>query len=207
MSAIALVCFDLGGVLVRLCRDWREVCAAAGVEVRPELEQPATQAAIGALGLRLNAGELTLEQYVAGSVALLDGAYTPAEVEAVHAAWVKEPYAGLDTLIDELHRAGLATAVLSNTDASHWERWRARPPVSLVQHHFASHELGLIKPDPRVYAAVEERLGLRGEQILFFDDLEANVTAAGARGWRAVRVDPGSETVPQLRAAIAAVCS
>ena len=30
-----LICFDLGGVLVRICRSWDEGCAAAEVPIRP----------------------------------------------------------------------------------------------------------------------------------------------------------------------------
>ncbi len=34
---IRLVCFDLGGVVIRICRTWAEGCAAAGLEVRDPL--------------------------------------------------------------------------------------------------------------------------------------------------------------------------
>ena len=55
--------------------------------------------------------------------------------------------------------------------------------------------MGLAKPDPAIYEAFEAATGLRGPQILFFDDLAPNVAAARARGWN----DPLVETVPQLR--------
>ena len=33
-AALRLVCFDLGGVIIRICRTWAEGCTAAGVAVR-----------------------------------------------------------------------------------------------------------------------------------------------------------------------------
>ena len=49
---------------------------------------------------------------------------------------------------------------------------------------FVSGRLGLVKPDPAIYAAVEEGTGLAGEDLLFTDDRAENIEAAAARGWR-----------------------
>ena len=35
-----IVCFDIGGVLVRICRTWEEGCIAADVPLRPFEEKP-----------------------------------------------------------------------------------------------------------------------------------------------------------------------
>ena len=35
-----VICFDLGGVLVRICRDWNEGCAAAGIDPRTHQPRP-----------------------------------------------------------------------------------------------------------------------------------------------------------------------
>ena len=50
---------------------------------------------------------------------------------------------------------------------------------------FVSGHMGVIKPDPRIYALVEEGTGLTGEALLFVDDRPDNIAAAEARGWRA----------------------
>ncbi|MCK0168678.1 HAD-IA family hydrolase [Jannaschia sp. S6380] len=49
---------------------------------------------------------------------------------------------------------------------------------------FVSGHLGIIKPDPGIFAAVEDGLGLPGGALLFADDRAANVAAAAARGWQ-----------------------
>jgi FMN phosphatase YigB (HAD superfamily) len=68
-----------------------------------------------------------------------------------------------------------------------------------LQHRHASHLLGFAKPDIRIYRAFESATGHSGADILFFDDLKDNVRAARSAGWRAERIDPDNETVPQLR--------
>ena len=42
-TPISLVCFDLGGVVVRICRSWAEGCAEAGLDVRGDVEEALTR--------------------------------------------------------------------------------------------------------------------------------------------------------------------
>ena len=46
--------------------------------------------------------------------------------------------------------------------------------------------MGHAKPDPAAYELVTRRLGVAAEEVLFLDDVEANVVAARALGWHAV---------------------
>ncbi|MEM7490511.1 MAG: HAD family phosphatase [Pseudomonadota bacterium] len=47
-----------------------------------------------------------------------------------------------------------------------------------------SGHLGVMKPDPAIYLALEVATGLSGGALLFADDRPDNVAAAEARGWR-----------------------
>lgn len=49
---------------------------------------------------------------------------------------------------------------------------------------FVSGHLGMIKPDPAIYRAVEVESGLGPESLLFADDRADNIAAAAARGWQ-----------------------
>ena len=49
---------------------------------------------------------------------------------------------------------------------------------------YISGHLGLIKPDPALYAHVEDDCGLAPNSLLFTDDRADNITAAARRGWR-----------------------
>ena len=50
---------------------------------------------------------------------------------------------------------------------------------------FISCEMGAQKPQPAYYRHIEKALGLKKEEILFFDDGLNNVKAAYERGWHA----------------------
>lgn len=75
---------------------------------------------------------------------------------------------------------------LSNTNAIHWaELLRAFPIMNTFRHRFASQELSSAKPSQEIYQMVEDILGVKPENILFFDDKSENVEAAAQRGWHA----------------------
>lgn len=48
-----------------------------------------------------------------------------------------------------------------------------------------SGEHRVIKPDPAIYALLEDLAGLSGPDLIFTDDNPDNVRAASARGWKA----------------------
>jgi 2-haloacid dehalogenase len=50
---------------------------------------------------------------------------------------------------------------------------------------FVSGRLKMMKPEPAIYAAVEQGTGIAPEGLLFTDDKIENIEAATARGWRA----------------------
>jgi glucose-1-phosphatase len=209
--SIELVCFDLGGVLVRICTAWSDLCRANQLEVRGESASDLAEIARRRLSDAHMVGELSTEQFIEAMGAALGGLYSVEEIVALHDAVIVEEYPGIGALIDDLHRAGVATACLSNTSGPHWARLvhhdgtralpgEARyPGVCKLGSHHASHLMRLIKPEPAIYRAFEKATGRSGAQILFFDGLEANVNAARHVGWHAEVIDPTASTEEQLR--------
>ena len=43
-----------------------------------------------------------------------------------------------------------------------------------------------MKPDAKIYEALEKLTGRRGKEIVYLDDRPENVAAGAARGWRAI---------------------
>ncbi|MEO5663164.1 MAG: HAD-IA family hydrolase [Nocardioides sp.] len=66
-----------------------------------------------------------------------------------------------------------------------------------------SHEVGIVKPDPRVFALTAERLGVRPHEVLFLDDVEGHVLAARAAGWQAVLHTSTPESVAEMEQVLA----
>ena len=123
-------------------------------------------------------------------------------------AWVAAEYPGVAAVLDAIEASGVRTAVLSNTNAAHWaliaesEAARAAyPSVSRHHHLFLSHRLGLTKPDPAIFAAVEAATGIDAARVLYFDDVLPYIEAARAHGWHAEQIDHlVDSTAPQLLA-------
>ena len=198
-----MVVFDLGGVVVRICRSWAEGCAQAGVEHRPEAERMLAGPASAELLDRHQRGSIEpAEFFELQSRALGHGVHAPADLERVHRAWILGDYPGIGDAIDRIHAAGLETACLSNTNAAHWEQLQGSDAFRRIGTRHASHLLGLAKPDHAIYRAFERAVGRAPNEVLLFDDLPENVEAARACGWPAVLVDHRGDTAGQVLAAL-----
>ena len=203
---VDLVIFDLGRVLVRICDGWPHACEVAGIPINPDvaarMKGPPPAAADEFLR-QYDTGQLDLPSF-AKQMAPLCG-LTADEVVRLQECYLRGPYPGVDDLLDDLAAAGVRTGCLSNTSDLHWQMMRSHGganslPLDRMHHWFASHLVGLRKPDPAIYAHVERETGTASGRIVFFDDVEENVEAARRRGWHGCRIDPGpDDPVPQVR--------
>jgi putative hydrolase of the HAD superfamily len=198
-----LVVFDLGGVLVRVARSWTEAERLAGLPAASPTE--GFESDLVEAFAALQRGSTTAEEFYRSIAASSADAYTAVQVEAIHSAWSREQYPGVEAVFDALDAVGVPTAVLSNTSAPHWSRLAALnaavPEYSVVlraKYHFASHLIGLLKPDRAVFDHVARTTDVLPQRILFFDDVEEYVAAARDAGWRAERIDPAADTAAQL---------
>lgn len=90
--------------------------------------------------------------------------------------------------------------LLSNTNELHWSTIRSFPVVRLFETVLLSFKLGARKPDPVVFAAACDRLATPASAILFIDDIETNVRAAGAAGLRSAHYDASTQPPEALDA-------
>jgi putative hydrolase of the HAD superfamily len=103
-------------------------------------------------------------------------------------------------LVERL-RPPYRTSVLSNADTTLVERlrdgWRIH---HLFDDVVCSADVGLAKPDPRIYALAAERMRLPASACVFVDDLERNLEPARAAGMHTVhfRVDEDDDLEQQL---------
>jgi FMN phosphatase YigB (HAD superfamily) len=96
---------------------------------------------------------------------------------------------------------GVPVFIFSNTNDLAIEHVRSRFPFFAgFTGYIFSHEVGAMKPAPKIYEALEAVCGQRGDRILYVDDRAENIAVAAARGWRTVlHTDPA-----RSRAAFAA---
>lgn len=89
------------------------------------------------------------------------------------------------------HRHGIRLAILSNElDLFYGADFRGRLPLlDLFETIVDATYTGILKPDPRAYAAVTTALGLPAEACVFVDDQKRNVEGAVRAGMRTVHFD------------------
>lgn len=126
---------------------------------------------------------------------------TPEQLAAIERldkhSWVDELRDDTLELMRRLKAAGHRLGILSNMSSDFHRdcfsprcaRYRELADVEVISGF--EH---LYKPDPAIYAVAAERMGLRPEQLMFYDDFPENVEGARACGWQAElypeRIDP-----------------
>ena len=104
-----------------------------------------------------------------------------------------------DAMVDRtlrLRALGFRTALITNNAREFRERWIQLVPVhDLFEELIDSSEVGMRKPDPRIFELALERLGgIAPERAVFLDDAQSNLDAARELGIRGILVedDPAS---------------
>lgn len=88
-------------------------------------------------------------------------------------------------LLRALRREGIPVFALTNYGHDSFAISAAHYRVlDEFDRHYISAKMGVTKPDPRIYAMVEEDCGIAPDRLLFTDDRAENVAAAEARGWQ-----------------------
>jgi 2-haloacid dehalogenase/putative hydrolase of the HAD superfamily len=86
--------------------------------------------------------------------------------------------------IEALHARGVVVTGLTNMPTAKRDGTLAMSPVfGMMSDIVVSADVGMMKPDARIYALSAERAGLAPEQLLFVDDSAVNVAAAAACGF------------------------
>ena len=148
-------------------------------------------------------GILSHEDFCNGVSDLTTGLVSARDVARIHTAVIVGAYDGAEQLLLQLKQRGICTACLSNTNHQHWQFMHSMAAFNAIQHRHASHLFQLEKPNQAIFRAFESATQARPVDILYFDDLADNIAAATQAGWRAILIDPHSETVPQIRRALA----
>lgn len=200
MTAIRAVVFDIGGVL--------EITPPTGWMERWERELGLPPGTIGVRCGDLWAGGSTGEiglDVIEAEVATRLG-LNPQQIGAfmtdLWAEYLGTPNEELIAFARAL-RARVRTAILSNSFAGAREReQQAYGFEDLVELLIYSHEVGMEKPDPRIFSLTCERLGLEPGEVLFIDDLAGHVRAAQAAGLHAVVHETNSATIEAIERAL-----
>ncbi|MCX6709185.1 MAG: HAD family phosphatase [Candidatus Woesearchaeota archaeon] len=109
---------------------------------------------------------------------------SPSELERIFINCFDE-IARLDDAVVDIIKP-LPVSMLSNQFPLHFELCRKKGWHDFFNNVFVSFEIGFMKPDPRAYRAVVEKLQVAPSDIVFVDDKEENVEAAKKAGMHGI---------------------
>ena len=196
------VVFDIGGVLeftppMGMAEKWAERLGLVPGELPERLGAVFKAGEVGALT------EVEVHRHIGQLLGL-----GPADVDAFMGdLWTEY----LGTLNAELtaYFAGLRpayrTGIISNSFVGARDRERERYGFEqLTDEIIYSHEVGISKPDPRIYELACERLGVLPEEMIFLDDVEPNVAAAQDLGAHGILFVSTTQAITDIKAALTA---
>lgn len=180
------IIFDWGGVLIHLDRQrCADAFAEYGVEVGDELTNP--------YGHRrdlmnFELGMMSVDEFHDTVRRVYGEQLTDEQIDhAWNALLVGIPTYKLDTLLEL--KKNYRLFLLSNTNALHWEEgrkqfdYKGHQMEDYFDQIFLSHEIHELKPSPEAFRKVAELAGIKPEETLFVDDLEASCKSAEALGF------------------------
>jgi len=195
---IRALIFDFGSVLVKMADESpRQVLAEKLGVTLQDLYRLVFDSETALKGL---VGELTIEQHWQAVAEALGVA--PADIPTMTAQ-----FWGADEVNYELldYIAGLRPTYKVGLLSNAWDdlrqvmevRWDA---VRLFDDLVISAEVGLAKPDPRIFQLAVERLGVQPGETVFVDDVSANVEAARKVGLQAIHYQTNLQLFSELSA-------
>ncbi|HSG01811.1 MAG TPA: HAD family phosphatase [Vicinamibacterales bacterium] len=119
--------------------------------------------------------------------------------EEVVRAWcdIFEPNAHIVAQLPALRKLAGRLVLVSNTNELHY-RWIAREfagPLAWFDAQVLSHQVGLRKPEPAMYAHAARLAGAGADECVFVDDKPEFVEAARAMSMRGILYTPGLDLV------------
>lgn len=190
------IVFDIGGVLVELGGVTRMLALLNNRLTVDELwarwlASPSVRA--------FETGRTDADQFARALLAEFELPISAAQLIAEFTAWPKGLYPGALELL-QLLAPRYTLACLTNTNALHWPRMRDE--LGLLPHftfHFASHLIGMLKPDQAIFEHMIAELGCAPERVLFLDDNRLNVEGARTVGIQAYCVAGPTGAIERLQ--------
>jgi len=183
--AIRFLYFDLGNVLLTFSHQLaaEQMADVAGVSS----EQVWQLVFAGDLQRRYETGEISDQQFYEAFCTALNVRPGFKDVQRA-ASQIFEINMPIVPLVSQLAAAGHRLGILSNTCSAHWLHCR-EDTYSILGRLFPvcalSYELGVCKPDPRIFQRAAELAGVAPHEIFFTDDIPAHIAAAREAGWQA----------------------
>ncbi len=191
---IKAIIFDLGGVLINI--DWKEAydCLTRKTQVE---------------NINWDKFEPVLHSYERGQISSAEFRKSTCEILGVNLSdeefdrcWnaMIFDFPEVRKHIIRALRKKYRVYLLSNINEIHRLYVEKQPywEPEIFDEIFWSCQLGSRKPEPEIYKKVLDKTGVKPGEVIFFDDMEANVLAAQRLGIQAILVDLPIEKILEI---------
>lgn len=199
---VPVVVFDLGKVLV----DFDYSIAARKVAARSSRKVEHLDHFLSGSPLlnQFESGRLTAGQFFS-EVQKATGFQGGADEFAGYFADIFAPMPDMVELHAGLREKKVPTYIFSNTNEIAVGHIRRKFPFFLgFDGYILSYEIGAMKPQAKIYEALESVSRRRGGDIFYIDDRAENIEAGAARGWQIVLHETPQKTRTAMEKFLAA---
>ncbi|MBN1174576.1 MAG: HAD family phosphatase [Micromonosporaceae bacterium] len=198
---VRAVVFDIGGVLETMHSTPDPTTVVPGLDLTWEqlMERTGEVWAKGSIGAVTESEARERFRELLG----LDEAALDTLMEAFWAGYLGEPNTALMDYLRGL-RPRYLTGIISNSFVGAREREEQQYGYStMVDVIVYSHEVGLSKPDPRIYQLACQQLGVQPSEMVYTDDVEACVDGARELGINAVLFRDTAQAIAEIEGYLA----
>jgi FMN phosphatase YigB (HAD superfamily) len=196
MPIPSVVVFDLGKVLV----DFDYTIAARKIASKGKMmaENIYEFIALSPLLFKYETGLITRAQFFS-AVCEATGYCGDIDEFGGFFADIFTPIKPMVELQSALRKAQIPTYIFSNTNDLAITHIRQNFPFfSNFDGYILSYEVGSMKPDAKIYEALEKMSGKRGADVLYLDDRQENIEAGAARGWQVILQEMPEKTLAAI---------
>ena len=193
---IDAIIFDFGDIFINLDKQ-------ATISGLQKLGMKEWNTDFDQLNFSFEVGGISQEDFIGGFQKQLPNASKEEILKAWNAVLADFPFYRLEFLqqLSKKYRLFL----LSNTDSIHINTFEQKSGVSFYEDFYAcfekvyfSFEMGLRKPDPKIYQVLLDQHNLVPENTLFVDDKKENTDSAASLGIKVWNLQVGKEDVVDL---------
>ncbi|MBJ2127043.1 HAD family phosphatase [Flavobacterium sp. IB48] len=193
---IDAIIFDFGDIFINLDKP-------ATISGLQKLGMTEWNNELDQLNLSFETGSISPEEFIAGFQKQLPNASRENILKAWNAVLADFPFYRLEFLQELSKKYRLF--LLSNTDSIHINTFEEKSGVSFYKDFYNcfekvyfSFDIGMRKPDPKIYQFVLDQNNLIAENTLFVDDKTENTDSAATLGIKVWNLQVGKEDVVDL---------
>lgn len=201
-NSVDALLFDLGGVVIEI--DFDRVFSNWALSSNQSLEIIRPRFVFDSNYERHERGEIDALEYFASLRKSMGINITDEEFLAGWNSLYVGEMPGVSTLLSTIGEK-LPIYAFTNSNSTHQLVWSKmfKRVLSLFREVFVSSEIGKRKPEPAAFHAISNEIGVKPENILFFDDSIENIVGAEKVGMQTVHVRSPQDMEIALKAFLA----